>query len=142
MSHSWDAWITHPIQFLGNLSILRCAAAAGKGAVGRQKQAQDFSSFLRNASTQEPRRQATSFSSFIRQEPSLHITCERMASLHLTAQLLAEPGPSGHDGHACMPNAASGADACCVILEQPDALSRPSMSSGKPAPMLPSLLAW
>ena len=40
---------------------------AGRVAAGRQKQPQDFSTFLKNADSQEPRRQATSFSSFIRQ---------------------------------------------------------------------------
>ena len=85
----------------------RHVAAAGKAPVGRQKQAQDFSSFLRNASTQEPRRQATSFSSFIRQGVLLHIACNRIAALEYTAQLLAEAWPSRHNGwharlvHSC-----------------------------------------
>ena len=71
-------------------SLLRRMAAAGKAAAGRQKQAQDFSSFLRNAGTQEPRRQATSFSSFIRQGIPMHTPCKRIASLYLAAQLLAD----------------------------------------------------
>ena len=54
--------------FPGEIARLGYGAAAGKAAAGRQKKPQDFSSFLKHAGTQEPQRQATSFSSFIRQE--------------------------------------------------------------------------